>query len=113
MTRLGPILLIIIIVFLFMFTFLLLPTQCGNTSYWMHDHCHHMREVGVNCDPDGDNCWYHNHHTPGPYGFFLIIFAFGAVGFCLWWTPEKPMAVKALPVENKYVSRKKRTFDNV
>ena len=37
----------------------------------------------------------------------------GAIGFCLLWTPEEPVAMKALPVTNKMTSRKKRTFDNI
>jgi hypothetical protein len=106
MNQRGTVLLIIPIFFL-LFIFFILPMQCDDLTYTLHDHCHKMRDVGITCTPD-DNCWYGNHHVPGPYGFVLILFMFGAIGFCLFMTPDYGEAVEILP-EN-YSPRKKRMF---
>lgn len=106
--------LIVPIFFLFIFLFMFLPSQCEDTTYLMHDHCHQMRDFGITCMPD-DNCWYHNHHIPGPYGFVLILFAFGAIAMCaLSTTSQNHVAtINTLPVSNNYEHRKKRRFVNV
>lgn len=112
MARDGLLLLIIPVFFLFIFIFLFLPTQCDDSTYYMHDHCHQMRHIGISCTPE-DNCWYQNHHTPGPYGFVLILVAFGSVALCVFSTPEEEhvSTLKRLPIAQEYIQRKKRFFD--
>tara|TARA_B100001248_G_scaffold262099_1_gene256064 strand:- start:798 stop:1184 length:387 start_codon:yes stop_codon:yes gene_type:complete len=111
MSQSDILILIVPIFLLFIFLFLFLPSQCENTTYYMHDHCHQMRNIGINCMP-GDNCWYHYHNTPGPYGFVLILFAFGAIAFCVFWTPSENHVAPS-PTKKDYTPRKKRRFDNV
>lgn len=68
-------------VLFFLFIFILLPTHCSHDDYTLYNHCHRSREMGINCMPD-DNCWYNNHHMPGPYGFMLLVFFIGIMAFC-------------------------------
>jgi hypothetical protein len=55
------------------FIFVELPNHCDDTDKLFHDHCHHLREAGVNCRP-GQDCWDDSlgDSTPGIWGWALI-----------------------------------------
>ena len=61
------------------FIFIELPNHCNDTDKLFHNHCHHLREVGVNCRP-GQDCWENSlgDSTPGTTGWALI-FGVGAL----------------------------------
>jgi len=57
-----------------LFIFIELPNHCDDTDKLFHDHCHHLRDAGVNCRP-GQDCWDDSlgDSTPGTWGWALIV----------------------------------------
>lgn len=55
------------------FIFVELPDHCDDHDKTFHNHCHHLRDAGINCRP-GSNCWDDSlgDSTPGTTGWVII-----------------------------------------
>ncbi len=55
------------------FIFVELPDHCDDHDKTFHNHCHHLRDAGINCRP-GSNCWGDSlgDSTPGTTGWVII-----------------------------------------